>query len=90
LEYGLGKSLYTGSCEGELDFEHQNLFGGGETVENQNGFSDQLIFFFSAFTFHRMFPLTARFRRVSFPPLDGIAFAKQSLPEAPGSGFHSE
>jgi outer membrane protein assembly factor BamA len=32
LEYGLGKSLYTGGWEGELDFEHQNLFGGGETV----------------------------------------------------------
>jgi outer membrane protein assembly factor BamA len=32
LEYGLGKSLYTGSWEGEIDFEHQNLFGGGETV----------------------------------------------------------
>ena len=32
LEYGLGKSLYTGSWEGEIDFEHKNLFGGGETV----------------------------------------------------------
>ncbi|KAL3934132.1 MAG: hypothetical protein SGBAC_010083 [Bacillariaceae sp.] len=32
LEYGLGKSLYTGTWEGEIDFEHQNLFGGGETV----------------------------------------------------------
>jgi outer membrane protein assembly factor BamA len=32
LEYGLGKSLYTGSWEGEIDFEHLNLFGGGETV----------------------------------------------------------
>jgi hypothetical protein len=32
LEYGLGKSLYTGTWEGELDFEHQNVFGGGETV----------------------------------------------------------
>jgi hypothetical protein len=32
LEYGLGKSMYTGSWEGEIDFEHQNLLGGGETV----------------------------------------------------------
>lgn len=32
LEYGLGKSLYTGSWEGEVDFEHQNLFGGGEVL----------------------------------------------------------
>lgn len=32
LEYGLGKSLYTGSWEGEVDFEHTNLFGGGEVV----------------------------------------------------------
>lgn len=32
LEYGLGKSLYTGSWEGEVDFEHQNLFGGGEMI----------------------------------------------------------
>jgi outer membrane protein assembly factor BamA len=32
LEYGLGKSLYTGSWEGEIDFEHLNLFGGGETI----------------------------------------------------------
>lgn len=32
LEYGLGKSLYTGSWEGEVDFEHQNLFGGGEII----------------------------------------------------------
>ena len=32
LEYGLGKSLYTGSWEGELDFEHGNLLGGGEVV----------------------------------------------------------
>jgi outer membrane protein assembly factor BamA len=32
LEYGLGKSLYTGTWEGEIDFEHQNLFGGGESV----------------------------------------------------------
>jgi hypothetical protein len=32
LEYGLAKSLYTGTWEGEVDFEHQNLFGGGETL----------------------------------------------------------
>jgi hypothetical protein len=32
LEYGLGKSLYTGSWEGELDFEHINLLGGGESL----------------------------------------------------------
>eukprot|EP00980_Cylindrotheca_fusiformis_P009715 scaffold2143_cov125-Cylindrotheca_fusiformis.AAC.17 len=32
LEYGMGKSLYTGAWEGEIDFEHQNLFGGGESV----------------------------------------------------------
>ena len=32
LEYGLGKSLYTGSWEGELEFEHANLMGGGEVV----------------------------------------------------------
>lgn len=32
LEYGLGKSLYTNSWEGELDFEHVNLLGGGETL----------------------------------------------------------
>lgn len=32
LEYGVGKSLYTGTWEGELDFEHGNLFGGGEVV----------------------------------------------------------
>lgn len=32
LEYGVGKSLYTGTWEGEIDFEHQNLFGGGESI----------------------------------------------------------
>ena len=32
LEYGLGKSLYTGSWEGELEFEHANVLGGGEVV----------------------------------------------------------
>jgi len=30
LEYGISKSLYTGTFEGELDFSHRNLFGGGE------------------------------------------------------------
>jgi outer membrane protein assembly factor BamA len=30
LEYGLSKSLYTGAWEGELDFAHGNLLGGGE------------------------------------------------------------
>jgi len=32
LEYGLAKSLYTNGWEGELDFEHQNLLGGGESL----------------------------------------------------------
>ena len=32
LEYGLGKSLYTNSWEGEMEFEHTNLLGGGETL----------------------------------------------------------
>lgn len=32
LEYGITKSLYTGAWEGEVDFEHNNLFGGGESV----------------------------------------------------------
>ena len=32
LEYGVGRSLYTGSWEGELDFEHVNVLGGGETL----------------------------------------------------------
>jgi hypothetical protein len=32
LEYGLGQSLYTGSWEGEIDFEHANVLGGGETL----------------------------------------------------------
>ena len=32
LEYGLGKSLYTGTWEGEIDFEHKNVFGGGEVL----------------------------------------------------------
>jgi outer membrane protein assembly factor BamA len=32
LEYGISKSLYTGSWEGEVDFEHSNLLGGGETL----------------------------------------------------------
>lgn len=32
LEYGVGKNLYTGSWEGEVDFEEQNIFGGGEVL----------------------------------------------------------
>jgi len=32
LEYGLTKSLYTGSWEGEADFQHSNVFGGGECL----------------------------------------------------------
>ena len=32
LEYGVGKSLYTNGWQGELELDHQNLFGGGEKV----------------------------------------------------------
>lgn len=32
LEYGISRSLYTGSWEGEVDFEHFNLLGGGEVL----------------------------------------------------------
>jgi len=32
LEYGITKSLYTGHWEGELDFKHENLLGGGESL----------------------------------------------------------
>lgn len=32
LEYGVSKSLYTGSWEGEVDFQHENLFGAGESL----------------------------------------------------------
>jgi outer membrane protein assembly factor BamA len=32
LEYGLTKSLYTDSWEGEIDFHHRNLLGGGESL----------------------------------------------------------
>jgi len=32
LEYGVSKSLYTGAWEGEIDFQHENLLGGGETL----------------------------------------------------------
>jgi hypothetical protein len=32
LEYGLSKSLYTDSWEGEIDFQHRNLLGGGESL----------------------------------------------------------
>jgi outer membrane protein assembly factor BamA len=32
LEYGISKSLYTGHWEGELDFRHDNILGGGESL----------------------------------------------------------
>ena len=32
LEYGLSKSLYTDSWEGEIDFQHRNVLGGGESL----------------------------------------------------------
>ena len=32
LEYGITKSLYTDSWEGEIDFHHLNLLGGGESL----------------------------------------------------------
>jgi outer membrane protein assembly factor BamA len=32
LEYGITKSMYTGSWEGELDFVHKNVLGGGESL----------------------------------------------------------
>jgi hypothetical protein len=32
LEYGIGKSIWTNSWEGEVDFDWRNLFGGGESV----------------------------------------------------------
>lgn len=33
LEYGVSKSLYNNNIwEGEIDFEHTNVFGGGETI----------------------------------------------------------
>jgi hypothetical protein len=32
LEYGVSKSLYTGSWEGEIDFQHENVLGGGESL----------------------------------------------------------
>lgn len=32
LEYGVSKSFYTGSWEGEVEFEHGNLFGAGEVA----------------------------------------------------------
>ncbi len=31
IEYGVTKSLYSDQWEGELDFKHGNVFGGGET-----------------------------------------------------------
>ena len=33
LEYGISKSLYNDLWEGELDFSHNNLFGGGERLD---------------------------------------------------------
>jgi len=32
LEYGIQKSLYTGNWEGELDFNYENILGGGESL----------------------------------------------------------
>jgi len=32
LEYGLGRSVWTNSWEGEVDFDWRNVFGGGESV----------------------------------------------------------
>eukprot|EP00814_Leptocylindrus_danicus_P016343 CAMPEP_0116020056 /NCGR_PEP_ID=MMETSP0321-20121206/9582_1 /TAXON_ID=163516 /ORGANISM="Leptocylindrus danicus var. danicus, Strain B650" /LENGTH=620 /DNA_ID=CAMNT_0003490699 /DNA_START=213 /DNA_END=2075 /DNA_ORIENTATION=+ len=32
LEYGVTKSFYTGGWEGEVEFEHRNLLGGGEVA----------------------------------------------------------
>ncbi|GKY94276.1 hypothetical protein MPSEU_000393400 [Mayamaea pseudoterrestris] len=32
LEYGVGRSMYSGSWEGALDFEHVNVLGGGERL----------------------------------------------------------
>ncbi len=32
LEYGIGKSVWTNSWEGEVDFDWRNIFGGGESV----------------------------------------------------------
>jgi outer membrane protein assembly factor BamA len=32
LEYGIGKSLYTDSWEGEVDLDWRNVFGGGESI----------------------------------------------------------
>ncbi|KAG7353363.1 hypothetical protein IV203_002718 [Nitzschia inconspicua] len=31
LEYGVGKSIWTNSWEGEVDFDWRNIFGGGES-----------------------------------------------------------
>jgi outer membrane protein assembly factor BamA len=44
LEYGVGRSLYTGSWEGELQFEHGNLLGGAESlgVKVRRGAKDAL------------------------------------------------
>jgi outer membrane protein assembly factor BamA len=32
LEYGVGKSVWTNSWEGEVDFDWRNIFGGGESL----------------------------------------------------------
>ena len=32
LEYGIGKSVWTNSWEGEVDFDWRNVFGGGESA----------------------------------------------------------
>jgi hypothetical protein len=32
LEYGIGKSIWTNSWEGEVDFDWRNIFGGGESM----------------------------------------------------------
>ena len=32
LEYGIGRSVWTNSWEGEVDFDWRNVFGGGESV----------------------------------------------------------
>jgi len=43
LEYGIGKSVWTNSWEGEVDFDWRNVFGGGESagVLVRRGTNDQ-------------------------------------------------
>lgn len=43
LEYGIGKSVWTNSWEGEVDFDWRNVFGGGEAagVLVRRGTNDQ-------------------------------------------------